>query len=445
MNSFSSLIFFTISIFLMLIIIILQIVFLFKKKSGSTSLIAEKVGYIDQSVGKIEKNLPFEFSKTREENVKLQRDFREELLRSLTMFRSSMISETVKISELTKKQLDSFEEKIGVLTEKNIKGISEVRESINQKLELIRSDNSKKLEEMRRTVDEKLHDTLEKRLGESFKLVSERLEEVHKGLGEMQHLAVGVGDLKKVLTNIKTRGTWGEVQLGAILESILTPDQYASNVVTRKGASTRVEFAIKLPGKGEGAVWLPIDAKFPKEDYEKLVDAQDAAQPEIIETAKKNILLRIKAEAKDINEKYLDPPNTTDFGILFLPVEGLYAEVLRMPGIVDMLQREYRIVLSGPTTLSAFLNSLQMGFRTLAIEKRSSEVWSVLGAVKTEFSKFGEILDKTKKKLQEATNTIDRASQKSRTIHRKLRDVAELPEAPAPDYNSNEVFIDTED
>lgn len=438
MNSFSSLIFFAVSIFLMLIIIVLQIVFLFKRKSGSTSLIAEKVGYIDQSVGKIEKNLPIEFSKIREENVKLQRDFREELLRSLTMFRSSMISETVKISELTKKQLDSFEEKIEVLTEKNIKGISEVREAINQKLELIRSDNSKKLEEMRRTVDEKLHDTLEKRLGESFKLVSERLEEVHKGLGEMQHLAVGVGDLKKVLTNIKTRGTWGEVQLGAILESVLTPDQYASNVVTKKGAGTRVEFAIKLPGKGESAVWLPIDAKFPKEDYEKLVDAQDAAQPEIIETAKKNILLRIKAEAKDINEKYLDPPNTTDFAILFLPVEGLYAEVLRMPGIVDMLQREYRIVLSGPTTLSAFLNSLQMGFRTLAIQKRSSEVWSVLGAVKTEFSKFGEILDKTKKKLQEATNTIDRASQKSRTIHRKLRDVAELPKTPVKPFIEQE-------
>ncbi len=432
MSSFQFFVLNVAGIFLLLIVIILQVVLLLKKHTGENRVIEEKVTRIDR-------HLPEEFAKNREENVKLQRETRGELQQSLHMFRTSLISETAKIADLTKKQLDSFESKIGILTEKNMQGMKEVRETIEQKLERIRSDNSSKLEEMRKTVDEKLHDTLEKRLGDSFKLVSERLEEVHKGLGEMQNLAVGVGDLKKVLTNIKTRGTWGEVQLGAILESILTPEQYAQNVATKKGSSTRVEYAVKLPGKDEGAVWLPIDAKFPKEDYEKLVDAQDEAQLEIMEAAKKNILLRIKAEAKDISEKYLDPPHTTDFGILFLPVEGLYAEVLRMPGIVDLLQREYRIVLSGPTTLSAFLNSLQMGFRTLAIEKRSSEVWSVLGSVKTEFTKFGDILDKTKKKLQEATNSIDKASQKSRTIGRKLRNVAELPE------NTGDLFIEREE
>ncbi len=430
---------------LLLFTVIFLIILLTRKSPVNISAIGEKIGYLEQGIGKIESRLPDEFSKNREENNKLQRETREEVLRSLSMFRSSMITETAKISELTKKQLDSFEQKIGGLTEKTGKSLNEVRETIEQKLELIRSDNSKKLEEMRKTVDEKLHDTLEKRLGDSFKIVSERLEEVHKGLGEMQSLATGVGDLKKVLTNIKTRGTWGEVQLGAILENILTPEQYAQNVVTKKGANTRVEFAIKLPGKRDETVWLPIDAKFPKEDYEKLVDAQDTANTDVIEQTKKNILLRIKAEAKDISDKYLDPPGTTDFGILFLPVEGLYAEVLRMPGIVDTLQREYRIVLSGPTTLSAFLNSLQMGFRTLAIEKRSSEVWSVLGSVKTEFTKFGEILDKTKKKLQEATNSIDKASQKSKTIHRKLRNVARLPESSEKAYDPGELFIDTEE
>ncbi len=419
---------------LLLVIVILQIMLLARQNRNEDPEIERKFEYLGKNLEKIESRLPDEFMKNREENTNLQRETRKEMISSLDMFRTSMINENTKISDLTKKQLDSFEKKIGVLTG-----------TIEQKLELIRSDNSMKLEEMRKTVDEKLHETLEKRLGDSFKLVSERLEEVHKGLGEMQSLATGVGDLKKVLTNIKTRGTWGEVQLGAILESILTPEQYSKNVATKKGSQNRVEFAVRLPGTGDEPVWLPIDAKFPKEDYEKLVDAQDAAQVEVIEQAKKNILLRIKAEARDISTKYLDPPNTTDFGILFLPVEGLYAEVLRMPGILDTLQREYRIVVSGPTTLSAFLNSLQMGFRTLAIEKRSSEVWSVLGAVKAEFYKFGEILDKTKKKLQEATNTIDKASQKSRTIHRKLRGVSELPESVSEPITAGELFPGTDD
>ncbi len=419
---------------LLVTVVVLQIMILMKKNKPEDSGLEKRFDYIRQDLNRIESRLPDEFLKNRQEFAKLHSEARKETLNALEVFRNSMVNTTSRISELTKAQLDSFEKKIDVLTG-----------AVEKKLDQIRNDNSGKLEEIRRTVDEKLHDTLEKRLGDSFKLVSERLEEVHKGLGEMKTLATGVGDLKKVLTNIKTRGTWGEVQLGAILESILTPDQYAANVATRKGSSMRVEYAIKLPGNGDDPVWLPIDAKFPKEDYEKLVDAQDTAQTDVIEAAKKNILARIKDEAKTISTKYLDPPNTTDFGILFLPVEGLYAEVLRMPGIVDTLQREYRIVISGPTTLSAFLNSLQMGFRTLAIEKRSSEVWSVLGAVKTEFSKFGDILDKTKKKLQEATNSIETASRKSRTIHRKLRDVAELPESSSAPFKAGELFHGTDD
>jgi DNA recombination protein RmuC len=416
-------------VILLVVLLVLQVIILIKKGGGRDNRIEKKLALMENSLTRLERNIPEEFAKNREEGSRTQKDNREEMVNALGNFRSAIIADTARISDLTKKQLDSFEGKINVLTEKTDKRLQDVREKIEQKLELIRNDNTQKLEEMRKTVDEKLHDTLEKRLGESFAIVSKRLEEVHKGLGEMQTLASGVGDLKKVLTNIKTRGTWGEVQLGAILENILTPEQYEQNVATRKNSKTRVEYAIKLPGRSdtEQAVWLPIDAKFPKEDYELLIEAQDRADAAGVEIAKKNIRTRIKAEAKEISEKYLDPPNTTDFGILFLPVEGLYAEVLRMPGIVDILQREYRIVVSGPTTLSAFLNSLQMGFRTLAIEKRSSEVWKLLGAVKTEFGKFGIILDKTKKKLQEATNTIDTASRKSRTIQRKLRNVQELP------------------
>jgi DNA recombination protein RmuC len=284
---------------------------------------------------------------------------------------------------------------------------------------------------MRATVDEKLQTTLEKRLGESFKQVSERLEQVYKGLGEMRNLATGVGDLKKVLTNVKTRGTWGEIRLSHILEQILTPDQYGVNVATKKNSNERVEFAIKLPGQDtdeQKVVWMPIDSKFPQEDYQRLLDAQEAADKELSEKSIKNLEMRIKTEAKFIKEKYIDPPHTTDFGIMFLPIEGLYAEVLRRPGLCDTLQREFRIVVTGPTTLAALLNSLQMGFRTLAIEKRSSEVWELLGVVKTEFGKFGDVLAKTKKKLKEASNTIGQAEVRTRAIERKLRDVEQVPQ-----------------
>ncbi|MDL1892437.1 DNA recombination protein RmuC [Sphingobacteriales bacterium CHB3] len=307
--------------------------------------------------------------------------------------------------------------------------LSSVSEGVRSELDKIRETVEGRLEQMRATVDDKLHKTLEQRLGESFRQVSERLELVHKGLGEMQTLASGVGDLRKVLTNVKTRGMWGEIQLGNLLEQILSPEQYAKNVATKLGSNDRVEFAVKLPGreKEDEPVWLPLDAKFPQEDYQRLVDAAEQANAELVDEAGKMLEARIKKEAKTIKEKYLAPPHTTDFAILFLPTEGLYAEVTRRVGLLETLQREYRITVMGPTTVAAFLNSLQMGFRTLAIERRSSEVWSLLGAVKTEFSRFGEILEKTQKKLQEASNTIDVASRQSRAIERKLKDVQQLP------------------
>jgi DNA recombination protein RmuC len=370
-----------------------------------------------------ERALKEEIAQNRAEAANNSKQLREEIVNSMT-----------KIANLQKDQLDIFSKQLTTLTQTNEQRMDKMRETIEGRLKLLQEDNTKKLDLMRETVDEKLHATLERRLGESFKIVSERLEQVHKGLGEMQTLAAGVGDLKRVLTNVKTRGTWGEIQLGNLLEQILTKDQYAQNVATKKGSNERVEFAIKLPGRNETndhELWLPIDAKFPLSDYDRLVEAQEQANPVLAEEAAKQLEARIKTSAKDIKEKYLDPPNTTDFGIMFLPTEGLYAEVIRRPGLMDTLQRDYRITITGPSNLSAFLNSLQMGFRTLAIERRSSEVWALLGAVKTEFGKFGTILDKTHKKLQEASNTIEDAARKSRTIERKLKNVQELPSQEA--------------
>jgi DNA recombination protein RmuC len=307
--------------------------------------------------------------------------------------------------------------------------LNQVRESIEKRLELIQKDNSVQLEKMRATVDEKLQSTLEKRLGESFKQVSTQLESVYKGLGEMQNLAVGVGDLKKVLSNIKVRGTWGEVQLANLLDQFLIKDQYETNVAVKHGSNDRVEFAIKLPGKNDDqkSCLLPIDSKFPLEDYQNLIKAQESGDLIQIEIYSKALEARLKKEAKDIFDKYLDPPNTTDFGILYLPVEGLYAEVAQKPGLIDSLQRQYRVTISGPTTITAILNSFQMGFRTLAVEKRSSEVWMVLNSIKKEFGIFGDLLTKTQKKLQEASNVIEDASSKSHTIVSKLNKVQSLP------------------
>jgi DNA recombination protein RmuC len=318
------------------------------------------------------------------------------------------------------------------MAEQTDKKLGELKGTVEAKLTQIQTDNSAKLEEMRKTVDEKLQGTLEKRLGESFKMVSDRLEQVHSGLGEMKTLAADVGNLQKVLTNVKTRGTWGEVQLGNLLDQILTPEQYARNVKTNPAGSELVEFAIKLPGRdedGDKPVWLPIDAKFPKEDYERLVDASERNDAEAEESAKKSLEARVRSQARDIRDKYLAPPHTADFGLLYLPTEGLYAEVLRRPGLADSIQREYRIVVVGPTTLAALLNSLQMGFRTLAIQQRSSEVWKVLGAVKTDFGKFGDLLDGIKKKLDETGNTIEKAAHRSRQLEKKLKKVEALPVA----------------
>jgi DNA recombination protein RmuC len=309
-----------------------------------------------------------------------------------------------------------------------------VQTTVEARLKQIQEDNSRQLDQMRATVDEKLQGTLEKRLGESFKQVSERLEQVHKGLGEMQTLASGVGDLKRALTNVKIRGGWGEIQLEALLEEILAPEQFDRNVRTNEASDERVEFAIKLPGKDDGSkdpIWLPIDAKFPIEDYQRLVDAQERADSEAAEVSSRMLVTRIKGCAKDICDKYICPPKTTDFGIMFLPTEGLYAEVVRRTGLVETIQRECRVVIAGPTTIAALLNSLQMGFRSLAIQKRSSEVWKLLGAVKTEFGKFGDVLDGVKKKLEQATNTMDGAARRSRAIERRLRTVEDLPPSEA--------------
>ncbi|NLE73450.1 MAG: DNA recombination protein RmuC [Actinobacteria bacterium] len=308
-----------------------------------------------------------------------------------------------------------------------------LRQEVDRRLQDIRVDNERRLEQIRSTVDGRLQATLEQRLGESFRQVSDRLEKVHQGLGEMHALAAGVGDLKRVLANVKTRGTWGEVQLSRILEEVLTPDQYQANVATRRESSERVEYAVRLPGRDggpEAEVWLPIDAKFPLEDYQRMLDAQDRCDTSEAEAAARALESRVKACARDISRKYLAPPCTTDFGIMFLPTEGLYAEVLRRPGLADTIQQEHRILVAGPTTLAALLNSLQMGFRTLAIEQRSSEVWELLGAVRTQFGQFGDVLDKVQKRLHSASQSIEDAARKSRRIERSLYRVEEVPPEP---------------
>jgi DNA recombination protein RmuC len=344
----------------------------------------------------------------------------------------SLNKELIAIRAVTDNQTKTQEVRFQSLTQQIQDSLETSRRTINERLGEIQQDNAKKLEDMRKTVDEKLQSTLEERLGASFKIVSERLEQVHRGLGEMQSLASGVGDLKRVLTNVKTRGTWGEIQLEAMIEQVLTANQYAKNMATRPGSSERVEFAIRFPGRDEDCpVWLPIDAKFPMEDYQRLIEAQDQADLAGIEQAGKALENRIRLEAKTIADKYLEPPHTTDFAVLYLPTEGLYAEVIRRPGLADSLQRDHRVTLAGPTNLLALLNSLQMGFRTLAIEQRSSEVWQVLGQVKTEFGKFGAVIEATEKKLQEASNKFREVGRRKRAIDRSLKEVEALPIAGA--------------
>jgi len=395
-----------------------------------------RIEYLEKLLDKTEKTLREEMGLSRGE-----------LSTSMKGLSDSLISRITEMSKLQQMQVDSMDTRMARLAETNEEKLEAMRKELELKLNSIMKDNSEKLEAMRMTVDEKLHDTLEKRLGDSFRLVSERLEQVHKGLGEMQILATGVGDLKKVLTNVKTRGIWGEIQLGNILEQILTPDQYYSNIATKKNSQEKVEFAIRLPGKGGDGeeVLLPIDAKFPQEDFQRMVEAGEKVDAAAMEEAAKQLENRIKAEAKRISEKYINPPVTTDFAIMFLPIESLYAEVAKRSGLIEYIQEKYKINISGPSTMAAFLNSLSMGFRTLAIQKRSSEVWALLGTVKSEFTKFGDILDKTNRKLQEASKTIEEATRKTRTIEKKLKDVEALPleeSAPALDV---EDFIENTD
>ncbi len=399
---------------LLVVIAMIQIFLLVRKVSVDLSPLQQALRSVEQSDERTERSVREEIAKNREETAQRLRQSREELAGAL------------------KGVGDTLYGQVGLLTQTTDKKLDMLREAVEQRLQAIQADNAKQLDQMRATVDEKLQGTLEKRLGDSFKQVSERLEQVYRGLGEMQSLAAGVGDLKRVLTNVKTRGTWGEVQLGAMLEQVLTPDQYAANVAVKEGGE-RVEFAIKLPGRGEDEeiVWLPVDAKFPVEDYQRLMDAQEKADAESAEGAAKQLEARIKQCAGDICSKYLNPPKTTDFGILFLPTEGLFAEVIRRTGLVEFVQRECRVVIAGPTTLWALLNSLQMGFRTLAIQKRSSEVWNLLSAVKTEWTKYGDVLDKVQKKIHEASDTIEQAQTRTRAIGRKLKDVQELPAAEA--------------
>ena len=365
-----------------------------------------------------------------------ERQLRDELHRHISELRGAVSRDAqagrTESAESLQRFAAQLSEQVQKLVETNDRRMAEIRQTVDQRLQALQTDNTAKLEEMRRTVDEKLHATLEQRLGESFKLVSDRLEAVHKGLGEMQTLAAGVGDLKRVLTNVKSRGTWGEVQLARLIEDTMTPAQYARNVKTVPGSDAQVEFAIKLPGQGGDAmpVWLPIDAKFPKEEYERLVAAQDAADLDAIQTASVALGRALELQARTIAAKYIAPPHTTDFAILFVPTEGLYAEILRVPGLLDRLHG-LRINVAGPSTLAALLNSLQMGFRTLAIEQRSSEVWQVLRAVKTEFGKFGESLASVKKSLESASNKLGSTEVRTRAMLRNLKSVEALPE-PQP-------------
>jgi DNA recombination protein RmuC len=415
----------------------LNVVLLVLLLSRPTSRAAEFDDLVRTHTERTERNL-------RQELADGARGSRQESAQALASFQRTLLAQGAEATRTQNAQIDALAQQLALLqksladtlaqqlmglSESNARRLAEVRATLETQLAQLQAGNAAKLDEMRRTVDEKLQTTLETRLGESFRQVAERLEQVYKGLGEMQTLAQGVGDLKHLLSNVKTRGMFGEAQLAALLEQVFAPGQYAEQVATRPGTRNAVDFAIRLPGRGDdGApVWLPIDAKFPNEDYERLLDAQQRADAPAVEAAARALEGRIRLEARAIAEKYVEPPHTTDFAILFLPTEGLYAEVLRRPGLVEALQREHRITIAGPTTLLAMLNALQMGFRTLALEKRSSEVWQVLGAVKSEFQKFGGVLADVRRQTQTVLNTLDKAQTRSNVLTRRLRDVEALP------------------
>lgn len=420
---------------------LLLLLWLALRRGDAAATQAEWLAALQASGERLERELRHEIGES-------ARNGRLELAQNLATFQQSLVQQAAEATRTQNTQIDAFGQQLALLqktlsdtltlqlsnlSESNARRMSEVRATLEAQLAQLQQTNIAKLDEMRATVDEKLQTTLHARLGESFKQVADRLEQVHKGLGEMQTLAAGVGDLKHLLTNVKTRGMFGEAQLAALLEQVFVPDQYAAQIATRPGSKNVVDFAIKLPGKSDNGepLWLPIDSKFPNEDYERLLDAQQRADAVGAEVAAKALEARIRLEAKSIAEKYIEPPYTTDFAILFLPTEGLYAEVLRRPGLMEVLQREHRITLAGPTTLLSMLSSLQMGFRTLALEKRSSEVWQVLGAVKTEFGKFGDVLAKVKSQTETVLNTLNSAETRSRAMGRVLRQVEALPDAQA--------------
>jgi len=403
-----------------------------RRRSGDIELI-ERFQSLDRAQEREERMFREEAARSREEAQSAAKAQREELNAALQNLGESNLKSIAEIGAMLKGQLETVSTQTGKLTESNELRLESLRSVVDLRLKQLQEDNSRQIEKMRATVDEKLQGTLEKRLGESFKLVSDRLEQVHHGLGTMQQLASDVGGLQRVLTNVKARGGWGEVQLGAILGEVLAPEQFARNVRTREGSGENVEFAIRLPGYENGVpVWLPIDAKFPVEDYHRLIAAQESADPVATEQAMKNLEAQLRKSAKEICTKYINPPQTTNFALMFLPTEGLYAEAIRRLGLVEQVQRECNVIFAGPTTLAALLNSLQMGFRTLAIQKSSSEVWSLLATVRSEFGKFGGLLEGVKKKLEQASNQIDDVVRKSRTIEKRLNRVEELPSHPEP-------------
>ncbi len=404
-----------------------------RRRSGVDEELVRRLEDLAHAQEREEKALRDEFSRSREETAVASKAQREELSGALQRLNETTVKSISDVGAMLKTPIENVVGQTSKMSQSNEQRLEALRSIVDTRLKQLQEDNSTQLDRMRVTVDEKLQGTLEKRLGESFKLVSERLEQVHQGLGAMQQLASDVGGLQRVLTNVKTRGGWGEVQLGALLEQVLTPDQFERNVRTRDDSGETVEFAIRLPGDGNGnVVWLPIDAKFPVEDYQRLIAAQESGDVPATELASRQLETQLRRCAKDICSKYINPPHTTDFALMFLPTEGLYAEAIRRVGLVEQVQRDCRVVITGPTTLAALLNSLQMGFRTLSIQQRSSEVWNLLAAVKTEFGKFGDALTKVKDKLDQASSDMDKVATRSRVITKKLRDVEELPTNPQP-------------
>jgi len=421
--------------------------FLIRKGTAESSRIQFYLESLERNHERLDRLIREEMCRIRDDASAHAQQTRNDVAGELKNFGDGVQKVVADMVQFQKSHLETSASQMNLLTKNSEERIERIRETVDVKLKQIQDDNAKSIEQLRLTVDEKLQGTLERRLGESFRQVSERLEQVHRGLGDMRNLASGVGDLKKIFSNVKSRGIWGEIHLENLLADILSPGQYEKNVRTKERSNEMVEFAIKLPGGGEGEepVWLPVDAKFPVEDYQRLIDAQEKGEAETASEAARMLEGRLKSCARDIHDKYLNPPQTTDFGVMYLPVEGLYAEAVKRPDLVGAIQREYRVLVAGPSTFAALLNSLQIGFRTLAIQKRTSEVWQILSAVKTEFGKFGDILEGVKKKLEQATNNMDDALKKSRVIQRKLRNVQEIDQPAGPAIELKNLEENTDD